>query len=71
MTEVRRHNEVAIRERLPLAHKAGELPKWLNVDKLRPIHLYAARWPIHPSGEWIDRERNLDGLPQMALRHLG
>jgi hypothetical protein len=32
MTEVRRHNEVAIHERLQLAHKAEELPKWLNVD---------------------------------------
>ena len=26
------HNEVAIRERLQLAYKAGDLPKWLSVD---------------------------------------
>jgi hypothetical protein len=32
MTEVRRQNEVAIRERLLEARKSGELSKYINVD---------------------------------------
>jgi hypothetical protein len=71
MTEVRRHDEVAIRERVPLAHKAGKLPKWLNVDNYTR-YTSLCRSLAYPSKRRMDRpERNLDRTSQMALRRLG
>ena len=54
MTEIRKQNEVAMRERLLQARKSGELSKDINVDGLYPVSLIDPRRSIHPGSEWFN-----------------
>jgi AcrR family transcriptional regulator len=70
MTAVRKQNEVAIRERLQQARKAGELPKEINVDDYtRYISMLLAGLSIQAANGSTGAE--LKRTSQMALRHLG
>ncbi len=70
MTAVRRQNEIAIRERLQRARKAGELPKEINVDDYtRYISVLLAGLSIQAANG--SNEAELGRTSQMALRHLG
>ncbi len=70
MTEVRRQNEVAIRKRLLVARKAGELPKTVNVDDYtRYLSMLIAGLSIQAANGSSKTE--LNRTAQMALTHLG
>ena len=70
MTEVRRQNEVAIRERLLEARKSGELSKDINVDDYtRYLSSILAGLSIQAANGSTKTE--LKRTSQMALRHLG
>lgn len=70
MTEVRRENEVAIKQRLLLARKAGELSKDVNVDDYtRYLSMLLAGLSIQAANGSTKAE--LKRTAQMAVRHLG
>jgi hypothetical protein len=70
MTEVRKQNEVAIKERLLVARKAGELSKAINVDDYtRYLSLLLAGLSIQAANGSSKAE--LKRTAQMALQHLG
>ena len=70
MTEVRRQNEVAIRQRLLKARKSGELSKGINVnDYTRYLSSILAGLSIQSANGSTKAE--LKRTAQMALRHLG
>jgi AcrR family transcriptional regulator len=70
MTEVRRQNEVAIRERLLEARKSGELSKDINVDDYtRYLSSILAGLSVQAANGSTKAE--LKRTSQMALRHLG
>jgi AcrR family transcriptional regulator len=70
MTEIRKLNEVAIRERLLQARKSGELPKDINVDDYtRFISLMLAGLSVQAANGSTKTE--LRRTAQMALKHLG
>ena len=70
MTEIRRQNEVAIRERLLKARKSGELPRDINVDDYtRYLSSIIAGLSIQAANGSTKAE--LKRTAQMALRHLG
>ena len=51
MMEVRKQNEAAIKERLLVARKAGELSKDINVDDYTRYLYIIARRPLHPGSK--------------------
>jgi AcrR family transcriptional regulator len=70
MTEIRKQNQVAIRERLLKARKSGELPKEINVDDYtRYLSTILAGLSIQAANGSTKEE--LKRTAQMALRHLG
>ncbi|MGH9716521.1 MAG: TetR/AcrR family transcriptional regulator [Candidatus Acidiferrales bacterium] len=70
MTEVRRHNEVAIRKRLLQARKRGELSKDINVgDFTRYLSAILAGLSVQAANGSTNAE--LKRTVQMALQHLG
>ncbi len=70
MTEIRRQNEVAIRERFLKARKSGELPKSINVDDYtRYLSSVLAGLSIQAANGSTKAE--LKRTAQMALRYLG
>ena len=70
MTEVRRQNELAIRERLLVARKVGELSKTVNVDDYtRYISMLIAGLSIQAANG--SSEAELKRTARMALKHLG
>jgi AcrR family transcriptional regulator len=70
MTEVRRQNEAAIRERLLQARKSGELSKDINVhDYTRYLSSILAGLSVQAANGSTKAE--LKRTAQMALRHLG
>jgi AcrR family transcriptional regulator len=70
MTEIRKLNEVAIRERLLVARKSGELSKDINVDDYtRFLSLMLAGLSVQAANGSTKAE--LKRTAQMALRHLG
>jgi AcrR family transcriptional regulator len=70
MTEIRKLNEVAIRERLLQARKSAELPKGINVDDYtRFISLMLAGLSVQAANGSTKTE--LKRTAQMALKHLG
>jgi AcrR family transcriptional regulator len=70
MTEIRKQNQVAIRERLLKARKSGELPKGINVDDYtRYLSTIIAGLSIQAANGSTKGE--LKRTAQMALRHLG
>ncbi len=70
MTEIRRQNQVAIRERLLRARKNGELPKGVNVDDYtRYLSTIIAGLSIQAANGSTRTE--LKRTARMALRHLG
>ena len=70
MTAVRKANEVAIRERLLIARRAGELSKEINLDDYtRYLSMLLAGLSIQASNGSTKAE--LKQTAQMALRHLG
>jgi AcrR family transcriptional regulator len=70
MTEIRKLNEVAIRERLLAARKSGELSKDINVDDYtRFLSLMLAGLSVQAANGSTKAE--LKRTAQMALRHLG
>jgi AcrR family transcriptional regulator len=70
MTEIRKQNEVAIKERLLAARKSGELSKDINVDDYtRYLSLMLAGLSIQSANGSTKAE--LKRTAQMALRHLG
>ena len=70
MTEVRRQNEVAIRERLLEARKSGELSKDIDVnDYTRYLSSILAGLSVQAANGSTKAE--LKRTAQMALRHLG
>ena len=70
MTEIRKQNQVAIRERLLRARKSGELPKGINVDDYtRYLSTILAGLSIQAANGSTKAE--LKRTAQMALRHLG
>jgi AcrR family transcriptional regulator len=70
MTEIRRQNQVAIRERLLRARKNGELPKGINVDDYtRYLSTIIAGLSIQAANGSTRTE--LKRTARMALRHLG
>jgi AcrR family transcriptional regulator len=70
MTEIRKQNQVAIRERLLKARKSGELPKGINVDDYtRYLSTIIAGLSIQAANGSTKAE--LKRTAQMALRHLG
>ena len=70
MTEIRKQNQVALRERLLKARKSGELPKEINVDDYtRYLSTIIAGLSIQAANGSTKAE--LKRTAQMALRHLG
>lgn len=70
MTEIRKQNEFAVRERLLDARKSGELPKGINVDDYtRYLSSILAGLSIQAANGSSKEE--LKRTAQMALRHLG
>jgi AcrR family transcriptional regulator len=70
MKEIRKHNQLAIRERLLKARKSGELPKEINVDDYtRYLSTIIAGLSIQAANGSTKAE--LKRTSQMALRHLG
>jgi AcrR family transcriptional regulator len=70
MTEIRKLNEAAIRERLVQARKSGELPKDINVDDYtRFISLMLAGLSVQAANGATKAE--IRRTSEMALRHLG
>jgi AcrR family transcriptional regulator len=70
MTEIRKQNQVALRERLLKARKSGELPKDVNVDDYtRYLSTIVAGLSIQAANGSAKAE--LKRTAQMALRHLG
>ena len=70
MTQIRKLNEVAIRERLLEARKSGELSKDINVDDYtRFLSLMLAGLSVQAANGSTKAE--LKRTAQMALRHLG
>jgi AcrR family transcriptional regulator len=70
LTDVRRQNEVAIRERLLEARKSGELSKDINVDDYtRYLSSILAGLSVQAANGSTKAE--LKRTSQMALRHLG
>jgi len=70
MTEIRKLNEVAIRERLLQARKGGELSKDINVgDYTRLLSLMLAGLSVQAANGSTKAE--LKRTAQMALRQLG
>jgi AcrR family transcriptional regulator len=70
MTEIRKQNEVAIRERLLQARKSGELSKDINVDDYtRYLSSILAGLSIQAANGSTKAE--LKRTAQMTLRHLG
>jgi hypothetical protein len=70
MTEVRRQNEVAIRERLLEARKNGELSKDINVDDYTR-YLSSILTGLSVQAANGSTKSELKRTAQMALRHLG
>jgi AcrR family transcriptional regulator len=70
MTEIRKQNQVALRERLLKARKSGELAKDINVDDYtRYLSSIIAGLSIQSANGSTKEE--LKRTAQMALRHLG
>ena len=70
MTEIRRQNEVAMKERFLQARKSGEFPKDVNVDDYtRYLSSIIAGLSIQAANGSTKAE--LKRTSQMALRHLG
>ncbi len=70
MTEIRKQNQVALKERLLKARKSGELPKEINVDDYtRYMSTIIAGLSIQAANGSTKAE--LKRTAQMALRHLG
>jgi AcrR family transcriptional regulator len=70
MTEIRKQNEIAVRERLLRARKSGELSKDINVgDYTRYLSSILAGLSIQAANGSTKAE--LKRTAQMALRHLG
>jgi hypothetical protein len=70
MREIRKQNEVAMRERLLQARKGGELSKDINVDDYtRYLSSIIAGLSIQAANGSTKAE--LKRTAQMALRHLG
>jgi AcrR family transcriptional regulator len=70
MTEIRKQNEVAIKERLQRARKSGEFAKDLNLgDFTRYLSLMLAGLSIQSANGATKAE--LKRAAQMALRHMG
>ena len=70
MTEIRKQNEVVMRERFNKARKSGELPKDVNVDDYtRYLSTIIAGLSIQAANGSTKAE--LKRTAQMALRHLG
>ena len=70
MTEIRKQNEVALKERLLKARKRGELPKDVNVDDYtRYLSTIITGLSIQAANGSTKAE--LKRTAQMALRHLG
>jgi AcrR family transcriptional regulator len=70
MTEIRKQNEVAMRERFLEARKSGELSKDINVDDYtRYLSSILAGLSIQAANGSTKAE--LERIVQMALRHLG
>ena len=70
MTEVRKANEVAIKNRLLQARKAGELSKEINVDDYtRYISMLLAGLSIQTANG--SKKAELKRTAQLALKHLG
>lgn len=70
MTEIRKQNQVAIRERLLKARKSGELPKGINVDDYtRYLSTIIAGLSIQAANGSTKAE--LNRTAQMALKLLG
>jgi AcrR family transcriptional regulator len=70
MTEIRKQNELAMRERLLQARKSGELSKDINVDDFtRYLSSILAGLSIQAANGSTRAE--LKRTAQMALRHLG
>ncbi|MGA8442783.1 MAG: TetR/AcrR family transcriptional regulator [Candidatus Sulfotelmatobacter sp.] len=70
MTEIRKQNQVAMRERLLQARKSGELSKNINVDDYtRYLASILAGLSIQAANGSTKAE--LKRTSQMALRHLG
>jgi AcrR family transcriptional regulator len=70
MTEIRKRNEVAMRERFLQARRSGELSKDVNVDDYtRYLSSILAGLSIQAANG--SRKAELKRTAQMALRHLG
>ena len=70
MTEIRKQNEAAVKQRLLKARKDGELPKGINVDDFtRYLSSILAGLSIQAANGSTKSE--LKRTAQMALRHLG
>lgn len=70
MTEIRKQNQIAIRERLVKARKSGELPKGINVDDYaRYLSSIIAGLSIQAANGSTKQE--LKRTAKMAFRHLG
>ncbi|MGH9438763.1 MAG: TetR family transcriptional regulator C-terminal domain-containing protein, partial [Terriglobia bacterium] len=70
MTEIRKQNQAALRERLLKARKSGELPKGINVDDYtRYLSTIIAGLSIQAANG--STKAQLNRTAQMALRHLG
>lgn len=70
MTEIRKQNEVAMRERFLQARKSGELSKDVNVDDYTR-YLSSILAGLSIQGANGSTKAELKRTAQMALRHLG
>ena len=70
MTEIRKQNQVALRQRLLKARKSGELPKEIDLDDYtRYLSTIIAGLSIQAANGSTKAE--LKPTAQMAIRHLG
>jgi hypothetical protein len=70
MTEIRKQNEAAIKERLLQTRKSGKLSKDLNVDDyIRYLSLLLAGLSVQVAN--ASTKAQLKRTAQMARRHLG
>jgi len=70
MTEIRKQNEISMRQPLLKARKSGELPKEINVDDYtRYLSTIIAGLSIQAANGSTKAE--LERTAKMALRHLG
>lgn len=57
MTEVRKQNEAAIKERLLVAAESRRVVEGYQCGRLHSLSFIVARRPVHPGSKWLEQGR--------------